>query len=45
MTRFIFGEYSSMEEAIKVKDKLVEMGYKDAWVPMIDENRCGNILK
>ncbi len=42
--RFIFGEFSTLEEAEKVKAKLVEIGYKDAWIPEIDENRCHKVI-
>jgi|GEM_PF-3011520 len=40
MNRFLFGEYPSLDEARLVRDKLVELGYRDAWIPLIDENRC-----
>ncbi len=43
--RFIFGEFTTMEDAEKVRAKLVEIGYKDAWIPEIDANRCSTILK
>jgi hypothetical protein len=42
--RFVFGHFSTQEDAEKVRAKLVEMGYKDAWIPEIDANRCSTIL-
>lgn len=42
MSRFIFGEFSNLDEATLVKDKIMKMGYWDAWIPLIDENRCGS---
>ncbi len=42
MNRFLFGQYPSLDEARLVRDKLVELGYRDAWIPLIDENRCSS---
>ncbi len=44
LLRFIFGEFSTLEEAEKVRQKLIEIGYKDAWVPEIDANRCHDVI-
>ncbi|MCD4679169.1 MAG: SPOR domain-containing protein, partial [Bacteroidales bacterium] len=42
LTRFIVGEFSSKDEALRVRDEIVKLGYTDAWIPEIDAKRCGN---
>ena len=42
LTRFIVGEFSSKDEALRVRDEIMKLGYLDAWIPEIDAKRCGN---
>jgi len=39
LRRFISGEFNKLSEAQQVRKKAVELGYKDAWIPVIDNNR------
>ncbi len=40
ITRFIFGSFSSREEARTALQQVVSMGFSDAWIAPLDESRC-----
>jgi len=42
LNRFIIGRFDEIHEAEKVRSGVVNLGYYDAWIPEIDQNRCGN---
>ncbi len=42
MNRFIIGKFQSKQEAVKVRDEVVNLGFPDAWIPEMDQNRCGD---
>ena len=39
MKRLIIGEFENKEDAIILRDEIMKLGFIDAWVPVIDENR------
>jgi hypothetical protein len=39
LKRFIIGEFKTREQAEALKQEIIKLGYTDAWIPPIDENR------
>ncbi|MEI7594558.1 MAG: hypothetical protein WCK02_02340 [Bacteroidota bacterium] len=39
LKRFIIGEFDNKEDAVKMKEEIIQLGFTDAWTPIIDENR------
>ena len=39
LKRFIIGEFDNKEDAARMKEEIIQLGFIDAWTPIIDENR------
>ncbi len=42
LTRFTYGIFNTLGEAVRVRNTIMKLGFRDAWTPPVDENRCGN---